>query len=111
MLYATLKLVHVLSLIVWIGGMVFAHFFLRPAVQALEPPQRLRLNQHRSLDSAGNKAHRFANISIITDDSVEKIIQVEALARLFQRLGGAGKSDPLSDQAGHVVQVLQKLVA
>ena len=26
MLYATLKLVHVLSLIVWIGGMVFAHF-------------------------------------------------------------------------------------
>lgn len=43
MLYNALKLVHVLSLIVWIGGMVFAHFFLRPAVQALEPPQRLRL--------------------------------------------------------------------
>ncbi len=43
MLYATLKTLHVLSLIVWIGGMVFAHFFLRPAVATLEPPLRLRL--------------------------------------------------------------------
>lgn len=43
MIYATLKLVHLLAIVVWIGGMVFAHFFLRPAALALEPPQRLRL--------------------------------------------------------------------
>ena len=43
MIYATLKALHVLSIIVWIGGMVFAHFFLRPAVTQLEPPLRLRL--------------------------------------------------------------------
>lgn len=43
MLYATLKTLHVLSIIVWIGGMVFAHFFLRPAAAQLEPPLRLRL--------------------------------------------------------------------
>ncbi|ASI67601.1 hypothetical protein BA022_02800 [Diaphorobacter nitroreducens] len=43
MLYNALKLTHVLSIIVWIGGMVFAHFFLRPAVQMLEPPQRVAL--------------------------------------------------------------------
>jgi uncharacterized membrane protein len=43
MIYATLKTVHVLSIIVWIGGMVFAHFFLRPAVAQLESPVRLRL--------------------------------------------------------------------
>lgn len=43
MLYNALKLVHVLSIIVWVGGMVFAHFFLRPAAQTLEAPQRLRL--------------------------------------------------------------------
>lgn len=43
MIYATLKAVHVLSIIVWIGGMVFAHFFLRPAVVQLEAPVRLRL--------------------------------------------------------------------
>ncbi|MFM2263137.1 MAG: hypothetical protein RI959_1813 [Pseudomonadota bacterium] len=43
MLYAVLKTVHVLSVVVWVGGMVFAHFFLRPALGSLEPPQRLRL--------------------------------------------------------------------
>lgn len=42
MIYTTLKTVHVLSIIVWIGGMVFAHFFLRPALAQLEPPVRLR---------------------------------------------------------------------
>ena len=43
MLYATLKLLHILSIVVWIGGMVFAHFFLRPAALQLPPPQRLPL--------------------------------------------------------------------
>ena len=43
MIYATLKTLHVLSIIVWVGGMVFAHFFLRPAIARLEPPVRLRL--------------------------------------------------------------------
>jgi uncharacterized membrane protein len=43
MIYSTLKLVHLLAIIVWIGGMVFAHFFLRPAVAAMEAPQRVRL--------------------------------------------------------------------
>jgi uncharacterized membrane protein len=43
MLYATLKLLHVGAIVVWVGGMAFAHFFLRPAVAALEPPQRLAL--------------------------------------------------------------------
>lgn len=43
MLYAILKTLHLLAIIVWIGGMVFAHFFLRPAVGALEPAVRVRL--------------------------------------------------------------------
>jgi uncharacterized membrane protein len=43
MIYAALKAIHLLSLIVWIGGMVFVQFFLRPAVTSLEAPQRLRL--------------------------------------------------------------------
>jgi uncharacterized membrane protein len=43
MIYAAFKTIHILSIVVWVGGMVFAHFFLRPAVAALEPPQRLRL--------------------------------------------------------------------
>ena len=43
MLYALLKLLHVFAVIVWVGGMVFSQFFLRPAALELEPPQRLRL--------------------------------------------------------------------
>lgn len=43
MIYALLKAIHLLSLIVWIGGMAFAHFFLRPALVTLEAPERIRL--------------------------------------------------------------------
>lgn len=43
MLYATLKALHLLSIVAWVGGMAFAHFCLRPAVVALEPPVRLSL--------------------------------------------------------------------
>lgn len=43
MIYALLKTIHLLSLMVWIGGMAFAHFFLRPAVAKLEAPERIRL--------------------------------------------------------------------
>jgi uncharacterized membrane protein len=43
MIYATLKTLHLLSIVVWIGGMVFVHFFLRPAVAQVELPLRLRL--------------------------------------------------------------------
>lgn len=43
MLYALLKLIHLLSIIAWVGGMIFAHFALRPAVAALPPPERLAL--------------------------------------------------------------------
>ncbi len=43
MIYLALKTVHVLSTIVWIGGMAFTHFFLHPAATRLEAPVRLRL--------------------------------------------------------------------
>jgi uncharacterized membrane protein len=43
MIFAALKLAHVLAVVVWIGGMVFAQFFMRPAALKLEPPQRIRL--------------------------------------------------------------------
>lgn len=43
MLYASLKTLHLLAIIVWIGGMVFAHFFLRPSLGVFEPAVRVRL--------------------------------------------------------------------
>ncbi len=43
MAYDLLKTAHLLAIVVWVGGMVFAHFFLRPALGTLEPAQRLVL--------------------------------------------------------------------
>ena len=44
MLYASLKAVHLLAVIVWVGGMFFMLMCLRPAVhEVLEAPARVRL--------------------------------------------------------------------
>ena len=44
MLYASLKAVHLLAVIAWVGGMFFMLMCLRPAVQeVLEAPLRVRL--------------------------------------------------------------------
>lgn len=43
MLYSILKAAHVLAIVLWVGGMLFAHAFLRPALAGLDPPQRLSL--------------------------------------------------------------------
>lgn len=45
LVHRALLLLHLLAVIVWVGGMVFAHFFLRPAAQSLEPPLRVQLMQ------------------------------------------------------------------
>ncbi|MDR3390896.1 MAG: CopD family protein [Sulfuriferula sp.] len=38
------KFLHVLSVVIWVGGMFFAYMALRPvAAECLEPPQRLNL--------------------------------------------------------------------
>lgn len=42
-LYQIYKTLHVLSIVLWVGGMIFAHFVLRPAVAGLELAQRLTL--------------------------------------------------------------------
>ena len=39
-----MKLIHLLSIVVWVGGMFFAYIVLRPsAAEVLQPPERLRL--------------------------------------------------------------------
>ena len=38
------KLIHLLAVLIWVGGMFFAYVVLRPAaVEVLQPPERLRL--------------------------------------------------------------------
>lgn len=55
--YAVLKSIHLLGVIVWVGGMFFALACLRPAAAALEPALRIGLMR----DALG----RFLNIVIV----------------------------------------------
>lgn len=43
MLYAFLKTLHLLAVVLWVGGMSFVLFFLRPALVLLQPPDRGKL--------------------------------------------------------------------
>ena len=43
MFYAALKTIHLLSVMVWMGGMVFVQLFLRPALVKLDAADRVRL--------------------------------------------------------------------
>lgn len=66
MIYTLLKFAHVLSIVVWVGGMVFAHFFLRPAaVEVLAPPQRVPL-MHGALRRFLNALIPFVIIVLVT---------------------------------------------
>lgn len=47
-MYAFLKTIHIFSIIIWVGGMIFAHFFLRPSLPVLEPKDRMNL-MHQTL--------------------------------------------------------------
>ena len=42
--YSPLKALHVLSAVLWVGGMFFAIIVLRPSLAVLEPAQRLALH-------------------------------------------------------------------
>lgn len=46
MTYQLFKLIHLLALFVWVGGMVFTHFFLRKPLATLPAPQRFPLIHH-----------------------------------------------------------------
>lgn len=65
MIYAILKTLHLFAIIVWIGGMVFAHFFLRPAIGVLEPATRVRL-MHTVLGRFFNAVLAAATLTLVT---------------------------------------------
>jgi uncharacterized membrane protein len=57
MAYALLKSVHLLAVVIWVGGMFFASFCLRPAALTLDPPNRVGLMR--------DALRRFLNLVII----------------------------------------------
>jgi uncharacterized membrane protein len=89
MIYTSLKLLHVLATIVWIGGMVFSHFFLRPAVMSLDVPERVRL-MHEVLRRFFNAVSVAVLVTLVTG--------LWMIGRVAKQLvqSGAGFSMPLS---------------
>lgn len=56
-----LLLVHLLAAIVWVGGMFFAHFAMRPALRAvLEPPRALAVTT-----AALGRFFRFVTVAVV----------------------------------------------
>ena len=54
------KLIHLLAVLIWVGGIFFAHMVLRPAAaETLEPPQRFRL-----LDAVFHRFFRWVSGAI-----------------------------------------------
>ncbi|HVZ07053.1 CopD family protein [Rhodopila sp.] len=43
-LFAVLKVLHLLFAVLWVGGMFFAYVVLRPSMTAIDPPQRMLLH-------------------------------------------------------------------
>jgi uncharacterized membrane protein len=82
MLYATLKAIHVLSIIVWIGGMMFVAMFLRPALAALEPVTRVTLMH----DVLGRFFKAVLVVSIAT--LLSGLWMIGRVAKLASRAGG-----------------------
>ena len=89
MIYTSLKLLHVLATIVWIGGMVFAHFFLRPAVMSLEVAERVRL-MHEVLRRFFNAVSVAVLVTLVTG-----LWMIGRVAKQSVQ-SGAGFSMPLS---------------
>ncbi len=90
--YDLLLLAHVLAVVLWVGGMAFAHFFLRPAAQALDPPQRLLLMR--------GVLRRFLNASGIA------VLVVLASGAALMALGATGRSIHAMAAAGVVMAAI-----
>ncbi len=78
---APLLLLHLLSAVIWVGGMFFAYVILRPAAVAeLEPPARLRL-WRRVL----GKFFAWVWVAVI-------LLPVTGIAMVFRLFGGLAHS-------------------
>lgn len=75
-LFPFLKALHVLSAVLWVGGMFFAYVVLRPSLSVLEPQQRMLLH-----------AQVFRRFFLVVWHAMPLII-ITGLIMLFRYFGG-----------------------
>ncbi len=94
----TWLLLHLVSVVVWIGGMTFAHHCLRPAALAtLQPPQRLPL-----MSSALGRFFRLVGWSLL-------LLWGSGIA-MFAQLHAAGGRPPWSWNAMAAIAAVMTVV-
>jgi uncharacterized membrane protein len=103
MLYASLKTVHLLAIIIWLGGMAFALFFLRPALATLEPAVRLPL-MHEVMRRFTNAIIAVSLITLFTG-----LWMIGNVARAAAE-GGGGFTMPLDWKVMSTLGVLMVLI-
>jgi uncharacterized membrane protein len=84
MLYAFLKFIHLLSFVVWVGGMFFTLVCLRPSLAVLEGPARLKL-----MSEVLRRFFDVVGIAIV-------LMVVAGVAMLYMAL------HPMADAGAHV---------
>ncbi len=103
MLYAALKTLHLLSIIVWVGGMAFTLFFLRPALAALDLPMRVQL-MHEILRKFFKAVLAMALIALLTGLGMMLLYSGQALP------AGAGTRMPWTWSVMAALGVLMMLI-
>jgi len=79
LLYPSLKVVHLLSIIVWVGGMFFMLACLRPAAaEVLEPPARARL-MHAAMRRFFNAAAVAATFALLSGVAMIALVRRESV--------------------------------
>ena len=90
MTYKFLLLLHMAAIIVWIGGMVFAHFCLRPAaIEHLAPPQRVLL-LHGALTRFFNIVTVAILVALISGLSMMMMAGMKNAPMAWQVMSGLG---------------------
>lgn len=88
MLYDVLKTVHILSLMLWLGGMMFVQWFLRPALLHLSSDQRLVL-MHEVL-TRFFRGVMIASVAVL----VTGFWMIGRVARMTAQAGGSFEMPP-----------------
>ena len=88
--YKILLLLHVAAIVVWIGGMVFAHFCLRPAaIELLSPPQRVPL-MHAALARFFNVVSVVIMIVLVSGVSMMLLAGMKNAPLVWHIMAGLG---------------------
>ena len=90
MSYKISLMLHTVAIVIWLGGMVFAHFCLRPAaVELLAPPQRVPL-LHATLGRFFNMVAVAVVVALVTGLTMMLMVGMKYAPPVWHIMFGLG---------------------